>query len=445
MKKKEQWSSGFGFIMAAAGSAIGLGNLWKFPYITGTNGGGLFLLIYVIFLVLLGIPILLAETAIGRHAGLNAVDSCSKIKKGWGFVGGIGILGAFMVLSAYNVVGGWVIKYILNSIKGAELNADSFTAYTAQTFEPVLWTFIFSAVTAAIVLKGVSGGIEKVSSVLLPVLLFFLIGLMIYSLTLPDAIEGVKYFLVPDFSNINSVGDIAHIALNAMGQVFFSLSLGMGTLITYGSYLDKSSDLTSNTITIVILDTLVALISGLVIIPSVFSFGLEVTSGPGLIFSTLPQVFAQMSGGRYAAALFFILVFFAAVTSAISLLEVITSWFEAKTGLSRTASAIICAAGTFAVSCIASLSFGALSDLTIGGMVFFDLINYLADKIIMPLGGIFICILVGYLWGIKPASEEISNGGRLKFRFRPVFAAAIKYVAPALIIIIFISSLFSSL
>lgn len=443
MKKKEQWSSGFGFIMAAAGSAIGLGNLWKFPYVTGTNGGGLFLLIYVIFLILLGIPILLAETAVGRYAGMNAVDSCSKIRKGWGFVGGIGILGAFTVLSGYNVVGGWVIKYILNSISGN--NAVVFTEYTSQTYEPLVWTLVFSAVTAAIVLKGVSGGIEKVSSVLLPILLFFLIGLMIYSLTLPDAIEGVKYFLIPNFSEINTIGDIAVIALNAMGQVFFSLSLGMGTLITYGSYLDKSSDLTSNTVTIVILDTLVALISGLVIIPAVFSFGMEITAGPGLIFSTLPQVFSQMSGGRYAAALFFILVFFAAITSAISLLEVVTSWFEAKTGLSRGLSAVICAAAAFIFSCIASLSFGVLSGFTVGEMIFFDMINYAADKIIMPIGGLFICILVGYLWGIKPASDEISNGGKLKFRFRPIFAAAIKYIAPALIVIIFISSMFFSI
>lgn len=443
MKKKEQWSSGFGFIMAAAGSAIGLGNLWKFPYVTGTNGGGLFLFIYVIFLVLLGIPILLAETAVGRYAGMNAVDSCSRIKKGWGFVGGIGILGAFTVLSGYNVVGGWVIKYILNSISGN--NAVVFTEYTAQTYEPLVWTLVFSAVTAAIVLKGVSGGIEKVSSVLLPVLLFFLIGLMIYSLTLPNAIEGVKYLLIPDFSGIKSLGDIAVIALNAMGQVFFSLSLGMGTLITYGSYLDKSSNLTANTVTIVILDTLVALISGLVIIPAVFSFGMEVTEGPGLIFSTLPHVFSQMNGGRYASALFFILVFFAAITSAISLLEVVTSWFEAKTGLSRGLSAVICAAAAFAISCVASLSFGALSGVTVGEMIFFDVINYAADKIIMPVGGLFICILVGYLWGIKPASDEISNGGKLKFRFRPVFSAAIKYIAPALIIIIFISSIFSSI
>ena len=439
MNKKEQWSSGIGFVMAAAGSAIGLGNIWKFPYMTGTNGGSVFLVMYIIFLVLLGIPILLSETSIGRYAGLNAVDSCNKIKKGWGFVGGIGIIGSFVILSAYNVVGGWVIKYIF--VSGDDLNAEYFNRYISEPVQPIIWTFIFSAISTIIVIGGVSKGIEKVSSVLLPLLFIFLTIIMIYSLTLPNAIEGVKYFLIPDFSHIKSIGDFARIALNAMGQVFFSLSLGMGTLITYGSYLKKDTNMFKNTVTIVTLDTLIAIISGLLIIPAVFSFGLEITSGPGLIFETLPVVFSRMKFGNIIAPVFFILIFFAAVTSSISLLEVMVSWFSSKTNLSRTVSAIICSIAVFAVSTLASMSFNVLSGSAIGGMPIFDLLNFISDKIIMPIGGLFICILVGYVWGIKSASREISNEGTLKFRFEKIFNITIRYIAPALIIIIFITSL----
>ena len=439
-QNREQWSSKFGFIMAASGSAIGLGNLWKFPYVTGTNGGAIFLIVYIFFLVLLGVPILLSEMSVGRYAGMNAVSSCRRINKKWGFVGGIGILGAFTVLSSYSVVGGWVIKYILNSTFGTRLDSEFFSEYTAKSAEPVLWTFVFIAVTAVIVVGGISNGIEKVSSILLPILFVFLIGIMIYSLTLPNASEGVKYFIVPNADSINSFSDFSSIALNAMGQVFFSLSLGMGTLITYGSYLPKSSNLTSNAFTIVILDTLIAIIAGFAIIPAVFSFGFEVSAGPGLIFQTLPVVFSKMAGGRIVAAIFFVLVFFAAITSSISLLEVIVSWLSAKFELSRLAAVIISSLAIFILGCMASLSFSR--DFTLGGMSFFEFLSFLSDKLIMPVGGFFICILVGYIWGIKPASEEISNGGKLRFRFEKFFSAAIRYIAPALILIIFISSFF---
>lgn len=441
-QKREQWSSKIGFIMAAAGSAIGLGNLWKFPYIVGTNGGAVFLIIYIIFLILLGIPILLAEMAIGRSAGKNAVDSCKTINPKFGFVGGIGILGAFLVLSGYGVVGGWVIKYIFKSFSYDNFTSDFFNEYISKPFEPVIWTFIFMALNVLIVTGGVSKGIERVSTVLLPLLLIFLFGLMIYSVTLPGAVDGIKYFLVPDFSGINSFSDISKIAINAMGQVFFSLSLGMGTLITYGSYLPKKSGLVSNTIMVVTLDTAIAIISGFTIIPAVFSFGLEVTGGPGLIFQTLPAVFMNIKGGSFISAIFFTLVLFAAITSAISLLEVIVSWFSDKTELSRTISSVIAGGAAFLIGIAASLSFGTLSGIKILGMNIFDFLNHAADKVVMPIGGFLMCILVGYIWGIKPASDEISNGGSLRFRLKPLFAVAMKFIAPVIIIIIFISSLF---
>ncbi len=440
---KEQWSSKFGFIMAAAGSAIGLGNLWKFPYITGTSGGAVFVVIYIVFLLLLGIPILLSELAIGRYAGLNAIDSCAKINKKWGFAGAFGVIGAFGVLASYCVVGGWVMKYILNSVTSTNMDADYFTEYSAQGFEPIFWMALFLIINCVIVTGGIANGIERVSSVLMPILIVFLIGITIYCLTLPNAIEGVKFFLVPDFSAIASFSDFMEILFNAMGQVFFSLSLGMGTLITYGSYLPKDNKLASSTVTIVALDTAIAIIAGLAILPAVFSFGFEPSEGFGLIFRTLPAVFSRMNGGRIIAAMFFILVLFAALTSSVSLLEVIVAWVCSKTKLSRAWAAIFITILIFIAGIFASLSIGAIPDIKIGNMSLFEFFSFFSDKIIMPLGGFFICILTGYVWGIDNAAKEITNSGKLKFTFRSFFSAAVRYVAPALIAIIFVSSIIS--
>ena len=438
---KEQWSSKFGFIMAAAGSAIGLGNLWKFPYIAGTSGGAVFVVVYIIFLLLLGIPILLSELAIGRFAGSNAIDSCAKIHPKWGFAGAFGVIGAFGVMSGYCVVGGWVIKYIINSFTDTNMGADYFTEYSSKSFEPILWMAVFLIITCLIVTGGISNGIEKVSSVLLPTLVVFLFGIMIYSLTLPNAIEGVKFFLVPDFSEITSFSDFMTILFNAMGQVFFSLSLGMGTLITYGSYLPEDNNLASSTITIVTLDTLIAIVSGLAILPAVFSFGFEPTEGFGLMFRTLPAVFSQMSGGTVIAALFFILVLFAALTSSISLLEVIVSWVCTNTRLTRAWAAAIISALIFIAGCFASLSVGAIPDIKVGSISLFEFFSFFSDKIIMPLGGFFICILTGYVWGIDKAAKEISNNGRLKFAMKKLFSVTVRYIAPFLIAVIFVTSI----
>ena len=440
---KEQWSSKFGFIMAATGSAIGLGNLWKFPYITGTSGGAVFLIVYIIFLLLLGIPILLSELAIGRYAGENAIDSCTKINPKWGFAGAFGIIGAFGVMASYCVVGGWIIRYIINSVTDANMGADYFAEYSSKSFEPILWMAVFLIINCAIVSGGVANGIEKVSSFLLPLLFVFLIGIMIYCLTLPNAIEGVKFFFVPDFSDISSFSDFMQILFNAMGQVFFSLSLGMGTLITYGSYLPKDNNLTQSTVTIVALDTAIAIISGLTILPAVFSFGFAPTEGFGLIFKTLPAVFSQMSGGTVVSSIFFILVLFAALTSSISLLEVIVAWVCSKTRLTRVWAAIIVTLLIFIAGIFASLSVGAIPDIRVGSTSLFEFFSFFSDKIIMPLGGFFICVLTGYVWGIDKAAKEISNDGRLKFSMRKLFAVTVKYIAPALIAIIFLTSIMS--
>ena len=435
-----QWSGKLGFVMAAAGSAIGLGNIWKFPYMVGTNGGAVFFAVYIVFLFVLGIPVLMAEMAIGRYAGMNAVDSCGRISEKWKFAGWFGIIGAFTILSYYSVVGGWVIKYILHYIVNGRISDPSayFAGFSSQTAEPIILHLIFLFICAAIVMGGIASGIEKVSKILLPLLFILLIVMAGVSLSLPNASEGIRYFLVPDFSNVENIGAIC---LNAMGQVFFSLSLGMGTLITYGSYLPKDSRIISSAGSIVALDSLAAVLSAFVVLPAVFSFGMTPEAGPGLLFQTLPVVFDKISLGRIAAVMFFVLVLLAAVTSAISLMEVVVAFMAERFKMKRSDAVIVLSLILGGVGAVSSMSLGVLSDFTIFGMGFFDFLSFLSDKIIMPLGGLFICILVGYVWGIPAAANEISNGGKLKFRSRKLFAAVVRYIAPALIMFIFFSAL----
>ena len=443
--KREQWSSEFGFLMAAAGSAVGLGNLWKFPYMAANNGGAVFVLVYVLFLLLLGIPILLSEMSVGRSTRLNALDACRKIGRRWGFVGGIGIAGSFVILSYYSVVGGWVLKYLFAYLSGADIAepAAYFDGFVSSSAEPIIWHLVFMGITSVIVFFGIRGGIERASKLLLPALLVFIIILAAVSVSLDGAEAGVRYFIVPDFSHLDSPGEIGRLLLSAMGQVFFSLSLGMGTLITYGSYLDKHANLQKNAVAIPVIDSVVAILAGFAILPAVFAFGLEPGSGAGLVFKTLPAVFGHLPAGRILAVIFFLLVFFAALTSSISLLEVITSFVMERFSLSRIKAALIPAVLMAVLGAAASLSFGALGGFTIGGHNLFDILTFLSDKLLMPIGGFFMCILVGYVWGIPAASKEITSKGLYKFPLMKLFSAVIRYVAPALIVVIFISSLFS--
>ncbi|MGN0665981.1 MAG: sodium-dependent transporter [Huintestinicola sp.] len=440
--QRDKWSSGFGFIMAAAGSAVGLGNLWKFPYMAGTNGGAVFLAAYIFFAAVLGVPILLTELAVGRNGGQNAVDSCRSIAPKWGFAGYFGIAGAFTVLSYYCVVGGWVMKYLASCISDNIPTAEYFAGYTTLTSEPMIWQLLFILVNSVIVLFGISGGIEKVSSVLLPLLIVFLMGIMIYVLGLPGASEGVSFFLLPGRSDLG-FGDIIRICVRALGQVFFSLSLGMGTLITYGSYLDKKDDLQKSTVTIVAVDTLIAIICGLTVMPAVFSFGMEPDAGPGLIFSTLPAVFGRMSSGWLISSVFFLLVLFAAVTSAISLFEVIAAFMTEHKGMKRIWAVFIPALCVFALSIPAALSCGESGRCMVMGMAFFDFLVFLSDQIIMPLGGFFLCILAGYKWSREAAEAEISGNGQHRFPAAPIYFGIIRYAAPLLIVIVTVASFIS--
>lgn len=441
--KRGKFSSSVGFILAATGSAVGLGNLWKFPYVAGQNGGAVFLIMYIVFVFLLGVPIMLGEMSIGRKTKLNPIGAYKTLNKKYTFIGVIGVFCAFIILSYYSVIGGWVLKYITTYITGGHITEPSnyFNTFISSSFEPIIWHLVFMALTCFIIIKGVSAGIEKFSKVLLPALFFLIIVIVVRSLTLDGAMEGVKYFIVPDWSDVDSFPKLQNMMLAAMGQVFFSLSLGMGTMITYGSYLKKDSNMQKAVVTVPILDSFFAVLAGLAILPAVFAFGFEPSAGPGLLFETLPKVFMSMPFGVVFGLLFFVLVLFAAITSSVSLLEVVTSFCIDNLHMKRKTAAILVSAIMAGIGVFAALSFGVLGDVRIFGTTIFDAMTFLSDKILMPIGGLLMCIFVGYVWGIDNAADEISNGGVLTFKWKWIFSAVMKYIAPAFIIIIFITSL----
>ncbi len=439
-QQREQWGSKIGFILAAAGSAVGLGNIWKFPYVTGTNGGGAFVLIYVLMVACIGFSVMLAELVIGRRAQLNAVGSFAKIKGGaWPMVGWLGLACGFLILSYYGVVGGWTIKYILHSftglmeIAGAGKAGDAFGGFISNPVMVVVYQALFMFATIWVVYRGVGEGIERYCKVLMPALFILLIILIGRAVTLDGAAAGIEFYLKPDFSKVNS-GTV----LAALGQAFFSLSLGMGCMITYGSYLQKDVSLPTAAAQVCFLDTLVALLAGLVVFPAVFAFGVEPGAGPGLTFITLPGIFAKMPGGMIWSALFFLLLFVAALTSAISLLEVACSYFIDK-GWSRAKAAWTMGTLIFLLGIPSAISLGG--GLKIAGKDFIDAAGFMTDQIMMPIGGLLICVFVG--WVIKDiAKEELTNGGKM-----PIFAGFdawvvfVKFVAPLSILYIFITGL----
>lgn len=444
MMKREQWSSNLGFLLAAAGSAIGLGNLWKFPYIAGSNGGAVFLILYLALLLLLGAPLLLTEMALGRATRLNAIDACRAIHPRWGFVGAAGVIGAFVILSYYSVIGGWVLKYLFAYIRHSGLgDADAYyTGFVTKPLEPVLWHLLFAACCFGIVAFGVSKGIERISKIFLPVLLLALIGIGGYALTLPGAGQGLRFLFLPDLSHIQSFSDFGTILVRAMGQVFFSLSIGMGTLITYGSYLDKQANLQKNAVMIPLFDLIIALLAGIAILPCVFSFGLEPSAGSGLLFRSLPYVFDHMTGGRWIAIAFFALVFIAAVTSAISLLESISAFLIDRFHWNRAAAAGVSTLLFALIGVANSLSMGVWSGFTLFGMSLFDLMVFLSDNVLMPIGGFFLCILASRIWGFPNLIQEISSQGTYPVRFAGILRWILTWLAPAMILVIFVVSLF---
>ncbi len=442
--QRDSFTGRIGIIAAVAGSAVGLGNIWKFPYITGVYGGGAFVLVYLICIAIIGLPVMLSEFTIGRKAQRNAVGSFKKLAPGkpWFLTGVMGIAAAFMILAFYGVVAGWTLEYlgkaVINSFAGknpADLEG-MFGGFISQFIRPIFWQFVFMGLTCWIVLAGIKGGIEKASKILMPVLLLIIVILDIRAVTLPGAGEGLSFLFKPDFSKLSAEG-----VLSALGHAFFSLSLGMGTLITYSSYMGKNENLGSMAIQCTVADTGIALLAGVAIFPAVFAFGIEPGAGPGLVFITLPNVFQQMPGGYIFSLLFFLLLAVAALTSSISILEVVVAYFSEELKIARRNATIMATIAITIVGIPCSLSMGAMSKVQFLGKTFFDWLDYIAANILLPIGGLLIVAFVGWYLGYDKTKEEITNAGKLKAAYLPLFLFLAKFIAPLVIAIVFLHGL----
>lgn len=438
------FGSKLGVILATVGCAVGLGNIWRFPYMAGSNGGAAFLLIYIVCILLLGLPVMITEFFIGRHSRSNAAGAFKVMAPGtkWSFIGYNGVLAAFLILGFYSVVAGWTLEYIVQAFSGtlagktaAAFKLD-FENFSTGIVRPIGWTVAFIALTHFIIISGVKKGIERASKVMMPLLFLILVALCIRSVTLPNAEKGLFFLFRPDFSKITS-----SVVLSAMGQAFFSLSIGMGCLITYSSYFKKDTNLQNTALQVTILDTLVAILAGVMIFPAVFSFGIAPTAGPELVFITLPNVFEQLPFGGLWSAIFFILLALAALTSTISLHEVSTAYVHEEYHISRKKAAWFVSGGVLILGILSSLSFGILKDFTIFGMIFFDALDYFTAKIMLPLGGMLICIFAGRRVDRKILKAELTNEGTLPFHFFNTYVFFMKYIAPVAIGIIFLNEL----
>ena len=463
-KKRHTFSSGIGFVLAAAGSAVGLGNLWRFPYLAAKYGGGIFLLIYIILVFTFGYALMVAENAIGRKSGKSSLDAFATLNKKWGFVGIIATLIPCIILPYYNVIGGWIIKYFFEYFNGfmsdiscafwnlipsadggfgaaVAANGEYFTNMIGSAPTLLIVQSIFTLIVMFILLMGVQKGVEKACTVLMPMLVLLALVICVYSVTLPGAIEGVKYFFIPNIKNFSIMG-----VLGAMGQMFYSLSLAMGIMIAYGSYMPKTSSLEKNISRIEIFDTLIAVMAGLMIIPAVFAFDPSQVSksGPGLMFVVLPQVFNSMPLSNLMGMLFFFLVFAAAITSAISLMETIVSCVCDHTGLSRKAAVIIVGCATLAISCLPALGYSVLSDVRFFGKFdILDFMDFITNSVMMPICALLICLFVSFGIGTKAIEDEVTIYG--EFKRKKLFNAMIKYIAPILVLAVFVSSVLNSL
>lgn len=442
--KRATFGSKIGVILATVGCAVGLGNIWRFPYMLGENGGAAFLLVYISCILFLGIPVMITEFFIGRYSRKNAAGAFKVMAPGtkWSVIGYNGVAAAFLILGYYAVVSGWTLEYIVQAFSGslegknATDFADEFTAFSTGVFRPILWTVVFIALTHIIIISGVKEGIERASKVMMPMLFLILIALCVRSITLPGASEGLTFLFNPDFSKIDS-----SVVLSAMGQAFFSLSIGMGCLITYASYFGKQTNLQTTALQVTILDTLVAVLAGVMIFPAVFSFGIEPTTGPELVFITLPNVFEQLPFGNIWSFVFFVLLALAALTSTISLHEVSTAYVHEEYHVSRKKAAIIVSIGVTILGILSSLSMGLLKSYTLFGLNFFNLLDFVTAKIMLPLGGMMICIFTAKRVDKLLLKEEVTNHGTIRFYFFNTYAFFVKYIAPIAIGLIFLNEL----
>ena len=443
-QNRATFGSKLGVIMATVGCAVGLGNIWRFPYMIGQNGGAAFLAIYIICIILLGLPVMLSEFFIGRYTRKNAAGAFKVLAPGtkWSLIGYNGVLASFLILGFYSVVAGWTLEYIMQAVTGSlsdkapEVFAQDFKLFSTEIFRPILWTVTFIGLTHFIVVSGVKEGIERTSKVMMPILFLILLALCIRSVTLPNASEGLYFLLKPDFSKITSA-----VVLSAMGQAFFSLSIGMGCLITYSSYFSKDTKMQITALQVTILDTLVAVMAGIMIFPAVFSFGIAPTAGPELVFITLPNVFQQLPMGAIWSLVFFLLLALAALTSTISLHEVATAYVHEEYQITRTKAAWFVSGGVMVLGILSSLSIGIWKEYTLFGLTFFDLLDYLTAKIMLPFGGMLICIYLGNRVDRKILKEELTNKGTVPFYFFNTYAFFMKYIAPIAIGMIFLNEL----
>lgn len=444
-KKRGSFSGGLGFVFAAAGSAVGLGNLWRFPYLAAQYGGGIFLLVYLILAVTFGFALLTAEIAIGRKTKLSPVLAYKKLNKKFSFLGYIATLVPIIIIPYYCVIGGWVTKYVTVYAQGlvAPVAKDGyFSDFIGHPVAPLVFFLIFMLLSIVVIMLGVKKGIEKLSKFLMPLLIVLTIGIAIYALTLPNAMEGVKYYLIPDFSKF-SILTVA----GAMSQLFYSMSIAMGIMVTYGSYTRDDVNLTKSVNRIEFFDTLVALLAGLTIIPAVYIFSGEEglsSQGAGLMFMTLPKVFQQMPGGNIIALLFFVLVFFAAITSSISVMEAIVSSLMDKFHLKRIPCCLIVIGICLLLGIPSSLGNGLWANIKILGMDFLTFFDYISNSILMPIVAFCTCILVGWVIKPKALTDEVTKNGE-KFGRKKLFNVMIKYVAPICLLFIFVTGILSQL
>lgn len=441
MTKRVGFATRLGAIAAAVGSAVGLGNIWRFPYEAGVNGGGAFILVYICCILVMGIPVILSEFIIGRSTHSNmkaALKRLSPGKKYYLFTY-ICILGSFIVIGFYSVVCGWIIEYLYQAVQGSlsghtpQEYSDMFSSLLESPLRCVGWTVLFLILNFVVMSRGIEKGIERVASTMMPLLFVILIIFCIKSLFLPDAGKGLRFLFYPDFSKLTMRG-----VLDAFGQAFLSLSIGISCLVTYSSYFKDDTSLTKDATTVAVLDTLVAILSGVMIFPAVFSFGVEPTAGPRLIFEVLPSIFQQMTGGYIWALLFFLLVFFASLTSTISLSEIPITFLIEEHKLSRPRAIAWTALFTFALAVLAALSFNTLDDVKLWDKNIFDMMDYAASNIFMLIGGLFTAVYVGWILDRKVVHDQLTNGGRLKGSVEPYLIFCLRYVAPVSIFFIFL-------
>lgn len=449
MSERVNFGGRIGAILAAAGSAVGLGNVWRFPYETGNHGGAAFILVYLGCVFIFGLPIMIAEFTIGRRSKACTGGAYDALAPGtlWKWVGYLGVLTGFLILGYYSVVAGWTLEYIWQALAGGFAGKSSedyvvmFQDFSQHPFRPLLWLFVILFITHWVVVKGVKDGIEKSSKIMMPLLFILIVLLAACSISLPGSEKGLEFLLKPDFSKVTP-----DVFLGAMGQAFFSLSLGMGCLSTYASYFGKKTNLGQTAMSVGLIDTFVAVLSGLIIFPAAFSVGIQPDAGPSLIFITLPNVFQQAFAGvpllaAVCSAAFYVLLALAAITSTISLHEVSTAFLHEKFRFTRSRAAVLVTSGAMLVGVVSSLALGEWSAFRICGLNMFDALDFLTAKIMLPVGGMFAALFVGWIIRKDIVKGEVTNYGTLRAPYYPVYRFILRFVAPVGILLIFVNEL----